>query len=289
MSRALTFAFTGLAMIAFAGNSLLCRMALKNTGIDAASFTSIRIVSGALVLWLIVRLRGTVRGAAGSWPSALALFAYAACFSYAYISLPAATGALLLFGAVQATMIGYGLWIGERPGMRQSVGLLCACGGLVGLLLPGQISSGITAPPLSASLLMLGAGCAWGIYSLRGRGVGDPIGATMGNFLRAVPITMAMSAMALPWAALDRDGVCYAIASGALTSGVGYAIWYTALRDLKATSAAVVQLSVPVFAAIGGIALLGESISLRLLIASAAILGGISLVIIDTSTKTASR
>lgn len=282
MPRILTFLLTLLAMIAFASNSLLCRLALKNTGIDAASFTSIRIVSGALVLWLIVRLRGGVRGVAGSWPSALALFAYAACFSFAYISLPAATGALLLFGAVQATMIGYGLWTGERLEVRQTAGLICASGGLVGLMLPN-----VSAPPLLASLLMLGAGCAWGIYSLRGKGVADPTGATMGNFLRAVPIAIALSAMALPWASLDRGGVCYAIASGALTSGVGYAIWYTALRGLKATSAAAVQLSVPVFAAIGGIVFLGESISLRLLIASAAILGGIALVIVETSAKPA--
>jgi drug/metabolite transporter (DMT)-like permease len=284
MPRILTFSLTLLAMIAFAGNSLLCRLALKNTGIDAASFTSIRIASGALALWLIVRLRGGTRGIAGSWPSALALFAYAACFSFAYISLPAATGALLLFGAVQATMIGYGLWAGERLRALQTLGLICASGGLVGLMLPG-----ISAPPLVASLLMLSAGVAWGVYSLRGKGVADPTGATMGNFLRAVPFAIALSAMALPWAALDRNGVYYAIASGALTSGVGYAIWYTALRGLKATSAAAVQLSVPVFAAVGGIVFLGESVSLRLLIASAAILGGIALVIVEKAAKSASR
>jgi len=173
-------------------------------------------------------------------------------------------------------MIGYGLWTGERLGMRQSTGLFCASAGLVGLMLPG-----VSAPPLLSSLLMLSAGIAWGVYSLRGKGVADPTGATMGNFLRAVPITVALSAIALPSMSLDRNGVCYAIASGALTSGVGYAIWYTALRGLKATSAAAVQLSVPVFAAIGGILFLGEAISLRLLIASTAILGGIALVIIE--------
>jgi drug/metabolite transporter (DMT)-like permease len=293
MSRALTFPLTLLAMLAFAGNSLLCRLALKDTGIDAASFTSIRIVSGALMLWLIVRLRDdrpsrrlhalptSLRGvgsqnASGSWWSAFALFAYAACFSFAYVSLPAATGALLLFGAVQATMIGYGLWAGERMGMRQSAGLLCASAGLVGLMLPG-----VAAPPPVASVLMLVAGAAWGMYSLRGKGVADPTTATMGNFLRAIPFAIALSAMAFSQNSVDRTGICYAIASGALTSGVGYAIWYTALRGLKATRAAVVQLSVPMFAAIGGIAFLGESISLRLLIASAAILGGIALVIVE--------
>jgi drug/metabolite transporter (DMT)-like permease len=181
-------------------------------------------------------------------------------------------------------MIGYGLWTGERLRTLQILGLICASAGLVGLMLPG-----ISAPPPIASVLMLAAGVAWGIYSLRGKGVADPTGATMGNFLRAVPVTMALSAIVLPWAFVDRDGACYAIASGGLTSGVGYAIWYTALRGLKATSAAAVQLSVPVFAAIGGIAFLGESVSLRLLIASTAILGGIALVIVEKSTNSAPR
>jgi drug/metabolite transporter (DMT)-like permease len=145
-------------MIAFAGNSLLCRVALKDTGIDAASFTTIRLVSGALMLWLIVRVTRGGRPGRGNWPSAFALFAYAAGFSFAYVSLPAATGALLLFGAVQATMIGHGIWAGERLRKMQWVGLVLALGGLVGLLLPG-----LSAPPLAASLLMLGAGLAWGI------------------------------------------------------------------------------------------------------------------------------
>ena len=282
MPRAITFLLTLLAMIAFAGNSLLCRAALQHGRIDAASFTAIRILSGAFVLWLIVRLRGGSPGkGSGNWLSALALFAYAACFSYAYIGLPAATGALLLFGAVQATMIGYGLWSGERFRPLQVVGLACAFGGLAGLMLPG-----VSAPPLVASLLMLVAGCAWGVYSLRGKGVADPTSATMGNFLRAAPMAVALGAAALPWSSLPlstlhRTGICYAIVSGALTSGVGYAIWYTALRGLKASSAAVVQLSVPVIAALGGIAFLGETISLRLLVASAAILGGIALVILE--------
>ncbi|MCB1966724.1 MAG: DMT family transporter [Candidatus Accumulibacter sp.] len=281
MSRALTFSLTLLAMIAFAGNSLLCRLALKHSSIDAASFTTIRIVSGALALWLILRLRAGTHTATGSWPSALALFAYAGGFSYAYVSLPAAAGALLLFGAVQATMIGYGLWAGERLTMRQSTGLLLAFGGLAILLFPG-----LSAPPVPGSLLMLGAGVAWGIYSLRGKGAGDPICATAGNFLRATPMAAALSVVMLPWSsldaldALDGVGVCYAIASGALASGLGYAVWYTALRGLKATSAASVQLSVPIIAAVGGIVFLGETISVRLVIASAAILGGIALVIV---------
>jgi drug/metabolite transporter (DMT)-like permease len=275
MLRERVFALTLLAVIAFAGNSLLCRLALKQTGIDAASFTFIRIVSGAVVLWLIVRLRGGTRSAAGSWSSALALFAYAACFSFAYARLSAATGALLLFGAVQATMIGYGLWGGERLRPWQVAGLLCAFAGLIGLLLPG-----LSAPPLDGAVLMLGSGIAWGIYSLRGKGAGDPIGVTAGNFLRAVPLAAGLSIAMLPWASLDSAGFWYAILSGALTSGVGYVIWYAALRGLNATTAATVQLSVPVIAAAGGIMLLGESITPRLLIASAAILGGVALVIL---------
>lgn len=276
MSHSTTYSLTVLAMIAFAGNSLLCRLALKHTGIDAASFTTIRILSGALTLWLIVRSRNARYGTAGNWPSALALFAYAACFSYAYVSLPVATGALLLFGAVQATMIGYGLRSGERLVVRQSVGFVCAFGGLAGLLLPG-----LSAPPLLGSALMLGAGVAWGVYSLRGRGAGDPTSVTAGNFLRAAPVAVVLSAVTIPWNSLDGSGVLYAVASGVLASGVGYAIWYTALRGLKATSAASVQLSVPVIAAVGGIAFLGEAITLRLLIASVAILGGIALVILE--------
>jgi drug/metabolite transporter (DMT)-like permease len=283
MSRTKIFSLTLLAMMAFAGNSLLCRMALKHTIIDAASFTSIRIIAGALTLWLIMRMRATGGDNAtthGSWPSAFALFAYAACFSFAYVSLSAATGALLLFGAVQFTMISYGFWNGERFSAWQWAGLLCAFGGLAGLLLPG-----LSAPPLLGSALMLCAGAAWGVYSLRGRKAGDATAVTTGNFLRAVPITIALSMVvyvAAPQSnSIDVTGATYAIASGALASGVGYAIWYTALRGLKATTAATVQLSVPVIAAVGGIVFLGEAVTVRLLIASAAILGGIALVIFD--------
>ena len=269
------FGLTLLAMIAFAGNSLLCRAALKATAIDAATFTSVRMASGAAALWLIVRVRDAQGGVKGSWASALALFAYAACFSFAYMSLSAGTGALLLFGAVQATMIGRGLLAGERMGAWQVAGLVLALAGLVGLLLPG-----ITAPPPLGAALMLTAGVAWGIYSLRGKGAGDPTQDTAGNFLRAVPLAALLSLAALPWAAFDAIGFAYAAVSGALASGVGYAIWYTALRGLTATSAATVQLSVPVLASIGGIMFLGEALTLRLGIASIAILGGIALVIL---------
>ena len=276
MSYARIVALTSLAMIAFAGNSLLCRIALKHTSIDAASFTTIRLVSGAVMLWLVARMRSGVTTGRGSWLSAFALFAYAAGFSFAYMSLPAATGALLLFGAVQVTMISHGIWAGERLKRLQLVGLLFALGGLVGLLLPG-----LSAPPLVGSVLMLGAGIAWGIYSLCGRGVGNPTRVTAGNFLRAVPIAAILSVFMLNGTSLDSAGIWYAVASGALASGMGYAIWYTALPALKATTAATVQLSVPVIAALGGIAFLGEPMTLRFLLASVAILGGIALVIFE--------
>jgi drug/metabolite transporter (DMT)-like permease len=266
--------FTTLALLAFAGNSLLCRAALAHTPIDAASFTTIRLVSGALTLWLLVQLTRREVTGRGSWPSALALFAYAAAFSFAYVSLPTGTGALLLFGSVQTGMIGWGLVKGERFSLVQWAGLLLALAGLVGLLLPG-----ISAPPLGAALLMISAGLAWAVYSLRGKGAGDPLRVTAGNFVRTVPVALGMSLLFLNSAQVDMAGALYAIASGAITSGIGYAIWYTVLPQLKATSAATLQLSVPVIAALGGIALLGEPLTLRLLLASVAILGGIALVI----------
>ncbi len=275
MLHARTVVLTSLAMIAFAGNSLLCRVALRHTHIDAASFTMVRLVSGAVVLGLIVGLRGGRRSSEGNWPSALALFAYAAGFSFAYVSLPTATGALLLFGAVQITMIGRGLWAGERLRAVQAAGCLLAFGGLVGLLLPG-----LSAPPLGGAVLMLGAGCAWGMYSLRGKGALDPVAVTAGNFLRAVPMALVVGAFMFKDLSPDRAGVAYAVASGALASGIGYAIWYSALPALKATTAATVQLSVPLIAAIGGIVFLAEPVTLRLALASVAVLGGIALVIV---------
>lgn len=276
MSYTRVLILTALTMIAFAGNSLLCRAALGHAHIDAASFTSIRLISGALVLWLIVQIRHGTHTGKGSWRSAVALFIYAAGFSYAYLSLSASTGALLLFGAVQATMIGYGIWTGERLRAIQLAGLLLAFAGLIGLLLPG-----VTAPPLMGSLLMLGAGVAWGVYSLRGRGAGDPTVVTAGNFLRTVPIAIVLSAVMFRGIGMDAAGIGYAVVSGGLASGLGYAIWYTLLPALKATVAASVQLSVPVIAALGGVLLLGEHISLRLVLASIAILGGIALVILE--------
>ena len=281
-------------MLAFAGNSLLCRMALKLTTLDAASFTSVRLVSGALALWWLVLLRGgkptkqaaggitVTRSAHGNWGSAFALFAYAALFSYAYVGMTTATGALLLFGAVQASMIGWGLAHGERLRTVQTIGFITALAGLAALMLPG-----FATPQPGDALAMLGAGVAWGAYSLRGKNVtpgpaADPLATTCGNFVRTVPMAVALSLASVALTSsvhLDLMGVALAVASGAVTSGLGYALWYRALPALQATHAATVQLSVPVIAAVGGVGLLGESFSWQLLVSSVAILGGISLVL----------
>ena len=279
-----TAALTLLAMLAFAGNSLLCRLALLHTAIDAASFTSVRLASGALVLVLLVAWRdrgrvGAAPWAAGDWSSALALFVYAAGFSFAYRSLTAATGALLLFGVVQTVMIGWGLWRGERLRAMQWLGLTAASAGLLGLLLPG-----LTTPSLASGGLMAAAGAAWAVYSLRGRNAGDATAVTAGNFVRALPLALALSAAQWPQARWDGAGLALALASGALASGLGYAVWYTALRGLSATHAAVSQLCVPALAAGGGV-LLGEVLSARLAVASVAVLGGVALVILGRTSR----
>ncbi|WP_374473810.1 EamA family transporter [Arenimonas sp.] len=267
-------ALVALALLAFAGNSLLARLALREGGMDAASFTGLRLASGAGVLWALAA--GWRRGQAGrgSWGSALALFLYAAAFSLAYVDLQAGAGALLLFGAVQVTMVGRGLWAGERLAAWQWLGLALALAGLAGLLLPG-----LSAPPLLPALLMLAAGVAWGVYSLRGRGAGDPVRVSAGNFLRTLPFAAAFSLLMIGQARLDAAGVAYALASGALASGLGYALWYTALPLLRASTAASLQLAVPLLVALAGVAFLGEAPTLRLALAAIAILGGIALVV----------
>ena len=296
MSRLRLVILVSTAMLAFAGNSLLCRMALKHTAIDAATFTAIRLLSGACMLWLVVRLARSGVSAQrkggplpGNWLSAFALFAYAAAFSFAYVSMSAATGALLLFGSVQATMIGYGVWRGERLRTLQWAGIALALAGLVTLLLPG-----LAAPAPLASLSMISAGAAWGVYSLRGKsapnpGLNNPTEVTAGNFLRTVPMALALAlvvSLLLPEGLRpDRTGMAYAVVSGALASGLGYAIWYQALPALKATHAATVQLSVPVIAALGGVLLIGEALTGPLVLASLAILGGIALVIMQKKTS----
>ena len=273
--RLSTLAFTAAAMLAFAANSLLCRLALLQGGIDPASFGAVRIVSGAIALALIVRWRaGEARETSGDWLSAAMLFAYVAFFSFAYVSLAAGTGALILFGAVQLTMFGAALRAGERFAPLACAGLAVAALGLVYLVLPG-----VSAPPIVGAVLMASAGVAWGVYSLRGRGALDPLGATAGNFLRAAPMAPVLWLPFIGVAHADMGGILLAVASGAITSGVGYALWYTALRELSAMRAATVQLSVPVITAFGAVLFLAEPLSLRLVLASVAILGGIALVL----------
>jgi drug/metabolite transporter (DMT)-like permease len=259
-------------MLAFAGNSLLCREALAAGEVDAGTFTAVRLASGAAVLALLAAGRQPLR--AGSWLSAAALFAYAAPFSYAYLELGAGAGALILFGVVQATMIGWGIARGDRPRPLVWLGLLLALGGLVYLTLPGA-----RAPDPAAAALMALAGVAWGIYSLRGRGAADPLATTAGNFVRSLPLAAALIAIVLATHVSHASprGHLLAATSGALASGLGYSIWYAALRGLTATRAAIIQLVVPVLAAAGGIALLGEPFTMRLAIAATAIVGGIAL------------
>jgi drug/metabolite transporter (DMT)-like permease len=265
---------TLLAMVAFAANSLLCRLALREGGIAALAFTALRLGSGALVLFLIecARRRRWHVPTGGSWTSAVMLAIYAAGFSLAYLGLTAGTGALILFGCVQVTMIVWGIVRGERPDRWQWVGLALAVIGLVYLVAPG-----LTAPPAGSALLMALAGVAWGVYSLRG-GRGDPIATTAGNFVRTVPLVVVGGLIA-SGGVVSTEGVLLAVVSGAVTSGVGYVLWYGALHDLTATRAAVVQLSVPVIAALGGAVLLAEAVTWRLGLASAITLGGIALVI----------
>lgn len=260
-----------MALLAFAGNSLLCRQALGPLHMDPADFTAIRLGSGALLLLALTRSRAWP---AGHWPGAVALLAYAGLFSWAYLRLGAASGALLLFGAVQATIIGVGLWRGERLGAWQWTGTLLAFAGLAWLLWPG-----LEAPPWRGALPMLGAGIAWGAYTLLGRRGGEPIAATAGNFLRAAPLAVVLAWWLRRGEAPPMAGVLCALASGALASGLGYAVWYTVLPRLRASTAATVQLLVPVFAALGGLLWLGEAPGLRLLVAGAAVLGGIALVL----------
>ncbi|KAB0551284.1 DMT family transporter [Pseudomonas argentinensis] len=277
-----TLLLTAVAMLAFAGNSLLCRMALKTTEIDPATFTSLRLLSGALMLTLLLHLRHGRAAMAGSWRGATALFIYAAAFSFAYGSLAAGVGALLLFGAVQISMLLWGWRQGEWPGPMSLAGLLLAFAGLLMLLLPGA-----SAPALGGSLLMLLAGVAWGASSLLGRTSSDALAATTGNFMRSLPMAALLSLVLVQTASWDMNGVFYALASGALASGLGYAIWYMAIVDLKAIQAATVQLSVPIITALAGGLLLDEALSLRLTLSSLAVLGGIALVLTARQRATA--
>ena len=264
-----TAALATTALVAFAANSVLARLALGAGAIDPASYSTIRLASGALML---LALAGGQIG--GSWPSAALLFLYAAPFSFAYVRLTTGTGALILFGAVQVTMIAAGLGAGERPHARDWTGLAVALAGLVWVVFPG-----LGAPPFVAAALMALAGIAWGVYSIRGRSGGTPLLATAGNFLRATPLALALSAVSRPTTHLTTHGALLAVASGAVASGLGYAVWYTALPRLTATRAATIQLAVPVLAAFAGVALLGEPVSARLVTSAIAILGGVAVAV----------
>jgi drug/metabolite transporter (DMT)-like permease len=272
------------ALLAFAANSILCRMALRTAHIDPASFTTVRLVAGAVTLSLLARASGRARTPGGTWVSAAALLAYAVFFSFAYVGLTAGTGALLLFGAVQVVMIAVGFFGGERIDRAIATGWLLAVAGLVLLLRPG-----FSAPPALPAVFMLLAGLAWGVYSLRGRSSRDALGDTTGNFVRALPGTLLVSIAFFAQRGADPVGIVCAVLSGAIASGLGYAAWYTALPKLGAIAAANAQLSVPVIAALAGVVLFGEPITGRLALSSVLVLGGTALAVRRNLTLRAAR
>jgi len=275
-----------LALLCFAANSILARLALRAGEIDAASFTAIRLASGALVLWLALQVRGArlrLTGP-GRWIGAVLLFLYAAPFAFAYLELSAGMGALVLFAAVQLTMIGAGILSGERPTGLEWLGLAAALAGVVYLDLPG-----LSAPaPLGAALMAI-AGIAWGLYSLRGRGAVAPLAETAVAFLLATPLGLLLGAVNSARAHGSAIGIACAVASGALASGGGYAAWYGVLPRLSATRAGTIQLAVPVLAALAGVLLLGERVTTRLVVSSIAILGGVGLAISSRASRVTSR
>lgn len=271
------FLLTTFALTAFAFNSILCRLALGTKLIDASSFTAIRLLSGAITLLIIFTLFSKNKKEnikRGNWVSAFFLFGYAICFSFAYIGLTTATGALILFGMVQATMIISALISGERPKILEWFGLVFALGGLIYLVFPG-----LESPPLIRSILMALAGIAWGFYTLRGKSSENPLADTMGNFVRTIPFVILATLPVVYRLNISLKGVIFAALSGAIASGIGYTVWYAALKYHTATRAAILQLSVPIIAAIGGLIFLSEVISMRLIVAGSLILGGIGLVI----------
>lgn len=274
------FLYTVLALVAFAANSLLCRLALSQNAIDAASFSAVRLASGAIIL-LIINFAVNRKSAFSSNANALSafwLFLYAVAFSFAYLSLSAGTGALILFGAVQATIIVYALAKGDRFFRSEWLGLILAVAGLIYLLLPG-----LQSPPLSGAVLMLVAGVAWGFYTLLGRGAQNPLISTANNFLYSLPFVFVvnLAVFLLGSIHVSANGILLAILSGAVTSGLGYVVWYAALKGLTSIQAAMVQLAVPVLAAISGIVILSETLSMRLIIAAVMILGGIALAVLS--------
>jgi drug/metabolite transporter (DMT)-like permease len=272
-----TSLLTGLALIAFAANSVLCRLALANGNIDASSFTGIRLLSGAIALLLILSIKGNKQGVSskGSWTSSFTLFLYAITFSYAYLSLDTGTGALILFGSVQITMILLSIISGTRLHIIEWSGFFIAFTGLVYLVIPS-----ITKPSVSGFILMTVSGMSWAIYSLRGRGSKNPLMDTTYNFLRTIPFITLLAIFTMPNINYSSQGIILALLSGAITSGVGYTIWYIALRSLSSIQAAVLQLSVSIIAAIGGVIFLSETITSRLVISAVIVLCGILMVIL---------
>lgn len=272
-----TILATVAALVGFAANSILCRMALAARSIDAWSFTCVRLGGGAVMLYLVARVVGVRRGARseGNWGSAFALFTYAAAFSLAYLRLSAGVGALVLFASVQSTMFGWSIKSGERPTAVEWVGLAIALAGLMVLTLPGAV-----APDPIGFLLMMLAGIAWGAYSLRGRVSRSPLAATADNFVRSAPMALAGLLIGFSGVHVAPRGVWLALASGAVASGLGYSLWYLALPGLTATRAALVQLVVPVLATVAGIVVLGESLTLRLVVAGIMILGGVGVAVL---------
>jgi len=282
-----TTIFTVLALIAFAANSVLCRLALGANAIDASSFTVIRLLSAVLVLVVILKTANRQANpvSSGSWLAGAMLFVYAICFSFAYLSLDTGTGALILFGAVQITMIALSLRAGARMHLTEWLGIVLAFAGFIYLVLPG-----VSAPSMTGFVLMAAAGIAWGSYTMKGCDPGNPLADTTSNFLRTVPFVVVLVIVVLADAVpgdtwFSPKGVMLAILSGAIASGLGYTVWYAALAGLSATRAAVVQLSVPAIAAAGGVIFVGESITLRLAVSTLVILVGILLVIIGRSTS----
>ena len=271
----MNFLLTAISLIAFAANSLLCRMALGTNLIDPISFTTLRLVSGALALILISRIRRGAVGpvkAKGSWPSALALFAYACAFSLGYVSITAGMGTLILVGAVQITMLGWAIVTGEKLSRIRWLGSAISMGGLIYLILPG-----ISAPDPVGALLMFVSGSAWGVYTIRGKGASAPIAMTTANFRWAAPLAILLSIICSATRHLEPSGILLAVLSGSITSALGYIIWYKALRHLTTSQASIVQLLIPVLTAFGGIVFLSEHISGRLLVGSALILGGVAM------------
>jgi len=281
MHNTKSIAYTLFALIAFAANSVLCRLALGDDTIDAASFTVVRLLSSSLTLLIILNMTKRVNTSSdnieskGSWVAALMLFTYAACFSFAYVSLDTATGALVLFGVVQITMILVSISTGNKLHIAEWLGVILAFGGFVYLVLPD-----VTSPSLSGLVMMIVAGIAWAVYTLKGKSSTAPLADTAYNFFRTTPLVILLALIAYPSIALSMQGVILAVLSGAIASGIGYTIWYIALNSLSSTEAAVLQLSVPVIAAIGGVILVNEMLTLRLVIAVIIILGGILLVVL---------